>query len=103
MVVDSERLVEQAEMVMIAALRWPITREEILTQHLGRSEAEVTANIERHIGRELPHSFRAERDAAYASAFREQLVEVPGVHAAVEVLLASGWQVCIASSGSPPG
>lgn len=98
--VDSERLIQQIDMAMIAELGWPITREEILAQHLGHTEAEVAANIERRIGRELPPAFRSDRDAAYAAAFRERLVEVPGVRASVEGLVASGWQVCVASSGS---
>lgn len=98
--VDSERLIQEVDMTMIAELGWPITREEILSQHLGRTSSEVAANIERHLGRALPADFQAVRDAAYAEAFRSSLVEVPGVRSAVCELQAAGWQTCVASSGS---
>ena len=98
--VDSERIIQEVDMAMIAELGWPITHEEILSQHLGRTSAEVAANIERHLGRALPPDFHAVRDAAYAEAFRSSLVEVPGVRSAVSELQAAGWQTCVASSGS---
>lgn len=98
--VDSERLIQEVDMAMIAELGWPITREEILSQHMGRTSAEVAANIERHVGRALPADFQAVRDAAYTEAFRSSLVEVPGVRSAVCELQAAGWQTCVASSGS---
>jgi HAD superfamily hydrolase (TIGR01509 family) len=98
--VDSERIIQEVDMAMIAELGWPITREEILSQHLGRTSTEVAANIERHLGRALPPDFQTARDAAYAQAFRASLVEVPGVRSAVYELQATGWQTCVASSGS---
>lgn len=98
--VDSERLIQEVDMAMIAELGWPITREEILSEHLGRTSAEVAANIERHLGRALPPDFGPRRDAAYATAFRTSLVEVPGVRSAVRELQETGWQTCVASSGS---
>ena len=98
--VDSERLIQEVDMAMIAELGWPITREEILSEHLGRTSTEVAANIERHLGRALPPDFHAVRDAAYTEAFRASLVEVPGVRGAVCELQEMGWQTCVASSGS---
>ena len=38
--VDSERLIQDVDMRMIGELGWPITRAEILEQHLGRSTDE---------------------------------------------------------------
>ena len=45
--VDSERLIQEVDLELIRGLGWPITREEIFAEHLGRSEDAVLANIER--------------------------------------------------------
>jgi HAD superfamily hydrolase (TIGR01509 family) len=98
--VDSERLIQDVDMRMIGKLGWPITRPEILEQHLGRTEAEVTANIERVLGRRLPDGFAEARHAAYAREFTSRLTEVRGVRRAVETLQQLGHETCVASSGS---
>lgn len=98
--VDSERLVQDVDMRMIADLGWPITRDEIFEQHLGRSEAAVARNIERRTGRPLPPGFLTDRKAAYSHAFRTELTAVTGVHDAVHALHQGGVATCIASSGS---
>ncbi|MFE4469069.1 HAD family hydrolase [Leifsonia sp. NPDC056824] len=98
--VDSERLAQDVDMRMIGELGWRITRREILEQHLGRSEAAVTANIERVIGRPVPDDFTERRRAAYEQAFTDRLTEVPGVRRAVHDLHGSGHETCVASSGS---
>jgi HAD superfamily hydrolase (TIGR01509 family) len=98
--VDSERLIQDVDLRMIGELGWSITTAEILEQHLGRSEDEVTANIERVTGRPVPDGFGEARRAAYAAAFREHLGEVPGVRRAVEALQSVGFDTCVASSGS---
>ncbi len=85
---------------MIRELGWPITRAEILEQHLGRTEEELTANIERVLGRSVPDDFAEEREAAYAQVFTSGLTEVPGVRAAVEEIQGRGHDTCVASSGS---
>ncbi len=98
--VDSERLVQDVDIQMISALGWPITRKEILEQHLGRSEDDVTANIERMLGRAIPPDFARARRAAFAEAFRQQLTEVSGARDAVISLMRTGHATCVASSGS---
>ncbi len=98
--VDSERLIQDVDLAMIRALGWPITRAEILEQHLGRTEEEVTANIERVLGRPVPEGFTKARQDAYAEAFSSALTEVPGARAAVEELHEHGHDTCVASSGS---
>ena len=98
--VDSERLVQDIDLRMIGELGWRITRDEIFAQHLGRSEAAVTANIERAIGRPVPDGFARERRDAYEQAFRDRLTEVAGVRTAVHDLHAAGHDTCVASSGS---
>lgn len=98
--VDSERLVQDVDMAMIAELGWSITREEILEQHLGRSEEAVIENIERRLGQSVPDGFAERRGAAYMEAFNRHLTEMPGVRAVVEAQGAAGRDFCVASSGS---
>ena len=98
--VDSERLMQDIDLQMIAGLGWPITREEIFEQHLGRSEPFVDANIARHIGHPVPESFVLERRRAHAEAFRQNLAAVPGVEAVIARLQAAGFGTCVASSGT---
>jgi HAD superfamily hydrolase (TIGR01509 family) len=96
--VDSERLIQEVDMELIRGLGWPITREEIFAEHLGRSEDAVIANIERRLGRAVPAGFPQEKAAAYEAVLRERLVAVPGVAEAITVLRAGGMRMCVASS-----
>jgi len=98
--VDSEPLVQRVEMQMIAELGWPITVAEIQTQHLGRSWDALRANIERRIGRPLPHDFYERRVSATDQLFHAELTAVPGVRDALEALQDQGHDTCVASSGS---
>ncbi|WP_353827993.1 HAD family hydrolase [Agromyces sp. SYSU T0242] len=98
--VDSERLVQRVEMQLIAELGWPITLEEVRDEHLGRSTAEVMANIERRIGRGVPDDFLRCRDEMLTESFTTELEAVPGVGDALDRLDALGYRSCIASSGS---
>ncbi|QDP95322.1 HAD family phosphatase [Microlunatus elymi] len=98
--VDSERLMQDIDLEMIANLGWPITREEIMEQHLGRSEATVTANIERHLGKPVPDTFVEDRRAAHAAAFRTDLTEVAGITTTLSELQQAGYATCVASSGT---
>jgi beta-phosphoglucomutase-like phosphatase (HAD superfamily) len=84
--VDSERLIQEVDLELIAGLGWPITREEILAEHLGRSEAAVIANIERRLGHAVPAAFHQQKTAAYDAILRERLVAVAGVAEAITVL-----------------
>lgn len=98
--VDSERLVQRVDLVMIAALGWPIAVEEIHAQHLGRPSADVAANVERHLGRTLPDGWLDTRQRAYRRLFAEELQPIPGVTDAIGELHEQGARPCVASSGS---
>lgn len=98
--VDSEQIVQDIDLVMIAELGWPITRDEIFDEHLGRSEQAFARNIERHTGKSLPAGFLQERRARYLHAFETELKPVAGIEAAVKQLQATSTATCIASSGS---
>lgn len=97
--VDSERLLQRIDIEMIADLGWPITRDEIHAQHLGRTVADIVANIEQHIGRPVPDDFLARRDAQLMRAFEAELEAVPGVADALDALESLGYSTCVASSG----
>ena len=96
--VDSERLIQDVDMALIRDLGWPITREEIFAEHLGRSEDAVIANIERRLGRPVPVGFAEEKAAAYEAMLRERLVAVPGAAEAIALLREGGMRMCVASS-----
>jgi len=84
----------------IGALGWPITEAEVVERHLGRSNADVLADIAEHIGRPGPADWDEAWNAEYRRVFDEQLEAVPGVAEAIKVLAAEGFQTCVASSGS---
>ncbi|WP_205752571.1 HAD family hydrolase [Cryptosporangium phraense] len=96
--VDSERLIQEVDMAMIGRLGWPITRDEIFAEHLGRSEAAIIANIERRVGRPVPADFISAKAAAYDSILRSRLVAVAGVSEAITLLRSGGARLCVASS-----
>jgi HAD superfamily hydrolase (TIGR01509 family) len=98
--VDSERLTQDVDMRMISELGWPITRDEIFEQHLGRSELAIVANIEQKLGRPLPADFIDERRVACAEEYRQRLTQIEGVSHAIELLQAAGFATCVASSGT---
>ena len=98
--VDSERLVQRVDLAMIADLGWPITVEEIHAQHLGRTSADVLANVERRIGRPVPSGWTDRRREAYRSLFETDLTAIPGVVHTLDYLHADGYATCVASSGS---
>jgi HAD superfamily hydrolase (TIGR01509 family) len=98
--VDSERLAVAIDVRAIGALGWPITEAEVIELFLGRSEADIFAMIQQHIGRALPVGWDESWDAEFRRVFDEELEAVPGVTEAVKVVAAGGFQTCVASSGS---
>ncbi len=98
--VDSERLAVEIDVRAIGELGWPITREEVIERHLGRSEADALADIASVIGRPVPADWIQRWGDAYRTAFDAELEAVPGVAAALAGLVAAGWQVCVGTSGS---
>jgi HAD superfamily hydrolase (TIGR01509 family) len=97
--VDSERLNVDLDVLAIGELGWPITREEVIARHVGLSEADATADIESVIGRPIPPEWLARWRGLYQAAYDTELAAVPGVAAAIEELVADGWAACVATSG----
>jgi HAD superfamily hydrolase (TIGR01509 family) len=98
--VDSERLAVAIDVRAIGALGWPITEAEVIDRHLGRSNADVLADIEAHLGRPVPAEWDEAWNAEYRRVFDGRLEAVPGVAEAIKAVAAEGFQTCVASSGS---
>jgi len=89
--VDGEQLAVAIDVRAIGALGWPITEVEVIERHLGRSNADVLADIAEHIGRPVPADWDEAWNAEYRRVFDEQLEAVPGVAEAIKVLAAEGF------------
>ncbi len=98
--VDSERLAVAIDVRAIGALGWPITEAEVIELFLGRSEADIFAVIQQHIGQALPGDWDDRWSGEYRRAIDEQLEAVPGIVDATKAIAAEGFQTCVASSGS---
>lgn len=101
--VDSERLNVDLDVRAIGELGWPITRDEVIARHVGLSEADAVADIESVIRRPIPPEWVVRWRGLYQAAYETELEAVPGVGAAIEALVADGWAVCVATSGSRDG
>jgi len=64
---------------------------------MGRSDEEMTREIETHLGRRLPASWEEPFRHLYREAFAAELQPVPGI---VEALDAIAIATCVASSGT---
>ncbi|MFJ4224874.1 HAD family hydrolase [Microbacterium sp. NPDC089695] len=95
--VDSERISVEIDRRVLAQLGWALTREEIIHRFVGRSDAHFRAEVEAHLGRDLDDDWVRPFDAWYREAFARDLVAVPGVEAALDVI---DLDTCVASSGS---
>ena len=93
--VDSERLAVRVESEVCSALGWNLSESEIVDRFLGRSDAYMQAEVERHIGRAVDWENEFER--RYREVFERELTPVEGV---VEALDQIAVPVCVASSGS---
>lgn len=98
--VDSEHLAVDIDVLAVRQLGWQITHQEVIELFVGRSEADMRAGIEQHIGRSLPEGWDAAWQAEYRRVLDQQLEPVPGVIHAVHALDAAGFASCVASSGS---
>jgi HAD superfamily hydrolase (TIGR01509 family) len=94
--VDSERLAIEVDVVVMAELGWPLTFDEVVDLFMGRSHADVTAIIEEHLVMKLPPDWGDEFRPLYDEAFKA-LQAVAGVEEALDRLTVP---TCVASSGS---
>jgi HAD superfamily hydrolase (TIGR01509 family) len=95
--VDTERIAVRIDVIVLAELGWPMTEAEVVERFMGRSDEEMTADIEAHLGHRLPASWEEPFRHLYRQAFEAELEPVAGV---VEALDAIAIPTCVASSGT---
>jgi HAD superfamily hydrolase (TIGR01509 family) len=95
--VDTERIALRIDALVLAELGWTMTEAEVIERFMGRSDAEMTAEIEAHLGRRLPASWEEPFRHLYREAFAAELTPVPGIVAALDAIAVP---TCVASSGT---
>ena len=94
--VDSERLSIRVDAIYLERLGWPMPEAEIVERFVGRSDADMRAEIERHIGGPIPKDIDAEFDRLYRETFAAELEPVDGIREALDLIPTPR---CVASSG----
>ena len=95
--VDSEWIAVRIDAVVLERLGWPLSEAEIIERFVGRSEAYMTGEIERAIGRPLPAGWEGEFTPLYREALEAELTPVDGVVAALDRI---STPTCVASSST---
>jgi HAD superfamily hydrolase (TIGR01509 family) len=94
--VDSERLSIRVDAIYLERLGWPMPESEIVERFVGRSDADMRAEIERHISGPIPADIDDEFDRLYRETFAAELMPVDGIREALDLITGSR---CVASSG----
>jgi HAD superfamily hydrolase (TIGR01509 family) len=94
--VDSERLSIRVDAIFLERLGWPMSSDEIVERWVGRSDADMRAEIEEHIGGPIPVEIDDEFSRVYRETLDRELVAVDGVREALDVITTPR---CVASSG----
>ena len=95
--VDTERIAVRIDVVVLARLGWTLTEAEVIDRFMGRTDQEMTRQIEAHLGRRLPPDWEEPFRHLYRDAFAAELAPVPGI---VEALDTIALPTCVASSGT---
>ena len=98
--VDSERLSIRVDLVYLERLGWAMSEAEAVERFVGRSDADMRADIEAYLGGPVPAEIDAEFERQYRQAFEEELGPVAGVAGVLDAVATSGLRMCVASSGS---
>jgi HAD superfamily hydrolase (TIGR01509 family) len=98
--VDSERLALRVDVEVLGGLGWAITEDEVVERFVGRSDADMAAAIEEHLGHPLPEGWDEPYRRLYREVFEAELAPVPGVVEALDAIEAAGVPTCVASSGT---
>lgn len=101
--VDSERLAIDIDVAMLAELGWPMSRDEAVERLVGRSFADISADIATHLGRPLPDGWDTEWRRRLRDILDTDLTAVDGVEVALDALAARGVPMCVASSTGHEG
>jgi HAD superfamily hydrolase (TIGR01509 family) len=97
--VDSERLSIRVDTMFLDRLGWPMAESEIIERFVGRSDADIRADIEDRIGGPIPADVDREFDRLYREMFEAELRPVDGIAEALDAIVAAGILICVASSG----
>jgi HAD superfamily hydrolase (TIGR01509 family) len=97
--VDSERLSIRVDAMFLDRLGWPMGEVEIVERFVGRSDADMRAVIEEHLGGPIPADIDEEFDRLYRETFEAELTPVDGIVEALDAIVAAGIPICVASSG----
>jgi HAD superfamily hydrolase (TIGR01509 family) len=97
--VDSERLGLRIDQEFVAGLGWPLTEAEIVDRFVGRTVADVVADIEAHVGPVPPETLERWADQ-YRKRFATDLVVVDGIVEALDELERQNAVTCVASSST---
>ena len=95
--VDSERIAVRIDVKVLAQLGWVMTEADVIERFMGRTDADMTSQIEAHLGRALPAGWDAPFGRWYRDAFEAELKPVDGI---LEALDAITIPTCVASSGT---
>jgi HAD superfamily hydrolase (TIGR01509 family) len=99
-IVDSERLAVRIDARILGELGWEISEAEVAERFLGRSDADVFAEVEARLGLHLSQSWRDEYARTYRAVFEAELRPVEGIVAALDEIERMGLAICVASSGT---
>jgi HAD superfamily hydrolase (TIGR01509 family) len=95
--VDSEILAVEIDRRICADLGWELSVEEVVDRFLGTSSASFAAQLESHLGIELPPDWEDEYRPWLFEAFDADLRAVAGIESALDRI---DLRTCVASSGS---
>ena len=98
--IDSEPLNVDLAMRAIRELGWDVTREEVVARYVGRSEADVQADVAAMTGAPVPQEWVSRWREALDAAYQSHLRAAPGVEAALTWLGNHRYAVCVASSAT---
>jgi HAD superfamily hydrolase (TIGR01509 family) len=96
--VDSELISVQIDMLVLERVGMPMSQGDVVDRFVGRSKAVMLAAIEEHLGEALSPILEQELDQLYTDAFDRELTVVDGVH---EALAGISLPTCVASSSEP--
>jgi HAD superfamily hydrolase (TIGR01509 family) len=97
--VDSERLSIRIDTLFLDRVGWPMTEQEVIDRFVGRSDADMRADIEERIGGPIPAEIDREFDRLYRDTFDAELKPIDGIVDALDEIAATGIPICVASSG----
>jgi HAD superfamily hydrolase (TIGR01509 family) len=101
--VDSERLAIDIDVAMLAELGWRMSRDEAVERLVGRSFADIGADLATHLGRPLREGWDTEWRRRLRETLDADLTAVDGIEVALDALAARGVPMCVASSTGHEG